>query len=92
MLVGGIEPDGTTPETGTTPDDTTGLLGDVNCDGSVAIADAVLLNRYLAEDSAIAITEQGQRNADCNADTMLNPQDVQMIMQHIANLIDLHAS
>ncbi len=92
VLVGGIEPDGTTPETGTTPDDTTGLLGDVNCDGSVAIADAVLLNRYLAEDSAIAITEQGQRNADCNADTMLNPQDVQMIMQHIANLIDLHAS
>lgn len=42
------------------------LSGDVNCDGVIDISDAVLLNRYLSEDTAITITDANLTNADCD--------------------------
>jgi len=43
------------------------VWGDVNCDGSVNVADVVLLNKYINKNSDYAITDQGKVNADvCN--------------------------
>lgn len=52
------------------------LAGDLNCDGRITIADAVLLNRLIAEDSDLPLTAQGIENADCDADGFLSILDV----------------
>lgn len=62
-------------------------LGDVDEDGSVMVADAVLLNRYLAEDAAITLTEIGRINADTNYDGICTAADNAKIMRYLANLI-----
>ena len=65
------KPDDTTTSTTTTTTPVSGSLkpvwGDVNCDGSVNVADVVLLNKYINKNSDYAITDQGKVNADvCN--------------------------
>ena len=45
------------------------LYGDTNCDNTVNVADVVLLNKWLNDNSSYAITDQGKLNADC-----YNPQ------------------
>ena len=65
------------------------LRGDVNCSGNVDVSDAVLLARFIAEDSAAKITEPGKRNADCNGDGVRDGADTVMILQYIAKLITL---
>lgn len=42
------------------------LIGDVNQDGRVDIADAVLLNKACA--GAVSLDSTAQKNADCNGD------------------------
>jgi len=46
------------------------LYGDTNCDGTVNIADVVVLNKWLNDNKSYAITDQGKINADC-----FNPKD-----------------
>lgn len=62
--------------------------GDVDCDGTVAIADVVLLTRYISEDTSITVTEQGLANADCSYDGKATSADAQMIMKYLSKVID----
>lgn len=64
----------------------TGLRGDVDCNGEVRIADVILLNRYLAEDTTITITSQGMYNADMNEDTNVNTADPTAILKYLAGI------
>lgn len=63
------------------------FLGDATCDNSVDVCDAVLIARFLAEDSEAIITDQGRRNADYNADGDITQDDVMLILKKIARLI-----
>ncbi|MCQ2417679.1 MAG: DUF4981 domain-containing protein [Oscillospiraceae bacterium] len=63
-----------------------GLLGDVNVDDFVDVSDAVLLARFLAEDSAVSVSAQGKQNADATEDGALNASDVTKILRMIAKL------
>ena len=78
----------TTTTSSTTTDDEL-LLGDVNCDKKVSIADVVLLSRYVNEESGITISQLGRRNADCNFDGFHTSDDAAMILKAIAKLIVL---
>lgn len=62
------------------------LYGDANSDGTVDVSDAVLLARYLAEDTDAQLTENGRRSADANADDHLTSEDVIAILKTIAKL------
>ncbi|MCQ2417853.1 MAG: glycoside hydrolase family 9 protein [Oscillospiraceae bacterium] len=100
VLIGGIEPDGTKPaepekDSETTKPTTTTMTkpigqndkkirGDVNCDNSVDVADAVLLARMLGEDSEAKVSTQGKTNAECNDDNKLSLDDVNAIIRHVA--------
>lgn len=82
-----------TTETVTTTESTervlSALRGDADCNGAVQIADAVLLARYLAEDT-VQITVQGLRNAETDGDaSALTAGDLGMILQALAGLTTL---
>lgn len=62
------------------------LAGDVNCDKSVDVSDAVLLARYLAEDQTANITTEGHLNADADGNTKIETDDVICILRKIAKL------
>ena len=62
-------------------------LGDVNLDGDVDVSDAVLLARYVAEDSGANIQAQGKINADVDGVTGLTGDDVIQILKYIAKII-----
>lgn len=62
--------------------------GDVNCDGKVDISDVILLNRFIAEDTTITITDQGLLNADCVYDGQKTGDDATIILQYIAGAVD----
>ena len=63
------------------------LPGDADCSGVIDVSDAVMLARYVAEDSDVRITETGKRNADCNKNGNPDSEDVILILQYIAKLI-----
>ena len=101
-LIYGTEPDGTTgtgsisanppagssqttPPTSTTVPDST-LYGDVDVNGTINISDVVLLNRYISEDTAITISVQGLKNADCIKDNAIHPTDAAAILQYLAGI------
>ena len=44
-------------------------LGDANCDGTVELADAILIMQSLANPNKYTLTEQGKRNADVDKAT-----------------------
>ena len=102
VLIGGIEPDGTKPSnnvsdttTTTTTTTTTSsdedepktLLGDADVNGTVQIADAVMMARYAAEDK-VGITAQGRINADCNKDNAITVDDISIVLQYLAGSLD----
>ena len=81
-------PAATTPaQSVTTPQKTVTLLGDVTCDNSVDVADAVLLARLLVEDREAVVTEQGILNADLNENGQPDAEDVTIILKMIAKII-----
>lgn len=57
--------------------------GDVDCNGLVQIADAVLLARYIAEDD-VTVTAQGKANAELSGDTKLSSDDLSILLQYLA--------
>lgn len=65
------------------------LCGDLNSDAQIDVSDAVLLARFCAEDSAALLDAQGKRNADCNHDGEITPDDVLMILRYISRIIDV---
>ncbi len=77
----------TEPETTTVPPVTAGLHGDVDCNGDVNVADAVLLARFLAEDKEITVSAQGKLNANVSGDADTASEDLGMILEYLAGLI-----
>lgn len=61
--------------------------GDVNTDGTVDIADAVLLSRYLVSDREAVITSQGLRNSRVANGEDITTDDVTKILQFTAKKI-----
>lgn len=59
----------------------TGVTGDVDCDGKVQIADAILFSRYLAEDPLVTVFTAGLHNANCNGDDALDASDLIAILR-----------
>lgn len=57
--------------------------GDVNCDGSIKINDAVLLAQYLAQWN-VDITSEGMEAADCCYDGAVNIKDAVLLAQYLA--------
>ena len=72
-------------ESGRDPQNT--KWGDVNCDKVVDVSDAVLLSRFVAEDSEANITSEGKVNADVDGDSNLTGDDAIRILKYIAKLI-----
>lgn len=55
--------------------------GDVNANGIVNLADAVLLIQILAEDPAAAVTDAGFENADTDRDSLLTAADAALLLR-----------
>ena len=62
--------------------------GDLNLDSQVDVSDAVLLARFVAEDSDANIQAQGKINADVDGKAGLTGDDVILILKYIAKLVD----
>lgn len=60
--------------------------GDIDVNGYVNIADAILLARFNAEDTDITVTTEGKGNADLNADGQINADDLSTLLRTLANL------
>ena len=75
----------TTVTTSTTTNTKETLMGDVNGDGEVSIADAVLLCRITAEDSCddITLTEQSFIAADYDKDNLITILDVMKLLKYL---------
>ena len=70
------------------PTDAAYLSGDMNCDSTVNIADAVLLARFLAEDPAITVSAQGKKNADADQNGTVDSDDRTVLLKRLANITD----
>ncbi len=79
-----VQGETTTTTTTTTPAATN--AGDTNCDGTVNIADVILLNRALLGDAQL--TEDGQANADVDLNNTLEATDSLNILKFIVEMID----
>ena len=62
------------------------MTGDINIDAEIDVSDAVLLARFLAEDTDAEITEIGMGNADADGDGTKTLADVTKILRKIAFL------
>lgn len=62
------------------------LRGDVDCNGSVELADAILLARYIAEDTTLTISQQGVRNCYVNEDDTVDSLDLTTVLRILAKL------
>jgi len=60
--------------------------GDTDCNNMIDVSDAVLLARVITEDRNAVITDSGRKNADCDRNGTLDPDDITMILRHIAKL------
>ena len=74
----------TEPTTDDKPDDV--LYGDVDCNGIVQIADAIMLARYCAEDPEVSNTTRGKRNSNC-----YDPTNDNLTVEDIAALLSFLA-
>ena len=74
------------PEETTTQAAVSKLRGDVDTNGERNVADAVLLARYVAEDSEAKVTDQGIINADLNGDGGLTAADSGILLEILAGL------
>lgn len=61
--------------------------GDVDCNGKINIADAILLAQYCAEVSGTTISPQGLENADCSAEEGLGTAEMTKILEYLAGII-----
>ncbi|MDP4119925.1 MAG: starch-binding protein [Bacillota bacterium] len=69
----------------TKTENATTLIGDANCDGSVNLKDATIIQKYLAMVSTL--TSQGLINADVNHDSAVTLKDATMIQKYLVGLI-----
>ena len=68
-------------------DQTPGIAatGDIDQNGEINIADAILLARFIAEDNDISITEEGITAADLDADGYVTAMDQNKLLELIAH-------
>ena len=60
--------------------------GDTNCDGTVELADAILIMQTLANPNKYAVTEQGRLNGDVDKSTVgLTSNDAMFIQEFLLN-------
>ncbi|MBQ8922089.1 MAG: cellulase family glycosylhydrolase [Oscillospiraceae bacterium] len=76
-----------TTETTTPPVLTDGKPGDVDCNGSIDVLDAVMLARIASEDTGTGVTDQGKKNADCDGKSGVNAGDLQALLKYLAGLL-----
>ena len=81
----------TTTTTTTALDPSKPLYGDANNDKKVNIADVVVLNKWLNDNSAYAMSAQGKLNADCCDASAGTPDenDSKAIIQSLVHLVTL---
>ena len=85
----GSVPQTSEPETTTTqPSVITAMRGDVDVNGDVNVADAVLLARFCAEDNEVTVSAQGKINAEVTDDTNINTDDLTKLMEYLAGIIE----
>ena len=86
-----LEPETTAAPVTTTadPSGTAYLAGDANCDGSVDVADAVLVLRYISEDETAGISDQGVKNGDADRNGQTDSDDASLILRFITKKITL---
>ncbi len=77
VLIGGIEPDGTTVS-----DLSDGILGDVNLDGTVSVTDIVALTKYLLGETKV-LSSDAFTQADMNVDSSVNVFDLTLLKQAV---------
>ena len=83
------KPDDTTKPSGGTEEPQTGSFryGDVDCNGDINVADAVMLARYIAEDKEVKVSAQGISNAKMNNGKTVTSEDTTKLLMYLANLI-----
>lgn len=62
--------------------------GDVNRDGRVTVADAVMLARIVAEDKTVSVGEQGLINAELDGTAGLSAADVTLLLKYLAKIVE----
>ena len=62
------------------------FYGDVNLDGDVDLADAVLLNKAVA--GSVTLNQQAGMNADCNGDGKRTVDDSMVLLRFLVHLVD----
>ena len=77
----------TTTTVTTTPAPSARPWGDADCNGTVDVADAVLICRYAVEDQEAVITDAGKLNADVTGDGNVRTDDSVKVLRYIAMLI-----
>jgi hypothetical protein len=80
VLIYGVEPDGTTPPETTEPIISI-LKSDTNVNGSIEIADLILLNKHLVKKTELK--NQALINADVNSDDNLNVFDSMVLRRKL---------
>ena len=79
----------TTTTTTTAPPVSNVVWGDSNCDGTVELADAILIMQVLANPNKYTITDQGRANADVDRSTVgLTANDALYIQEYLLHLRD----
>ena len=63
-----------------------GRTGDIDESGDVDVSDAVLLARFLAEDSDAVVGDIGRNYVDVNKDGNINADDIRSILRMILNI------
>ena len=63
------------------------IWGDANCDGSVDVADCVLVCRFAVSDAEAEFTDSGKLNADVTHDGNVTADDAALILQYVAKKI-----
>lgn len=95
--VGGTEPDGSVPDTGTKDPDDKVIYGDADCDGEVLLNDAILIMQAIGNPDVYGvngsdkshITAQGKINGDvANVGDELTNADALAIQKYLLHLID----
>ena len=99
VLVGGIEPDGSTPakeepssEKETDSKNSGVLWGDANCDDEVNMADAVFIMQCISNPDKYKLTAKGEKNADVDDSNDVTNKDALKIQRYKLGIITvLHA-
>ena len=61
--------------------------GDIDCDGEISVADAVLLMRCVSEERSVPVKQAGLDAADLDGDGLVSIRDVQKLLEQLAGFV-----